>query len=104
MPIIQTKLWTMLLSMRQKSPEVEIPEGVFYQGINGYNIYVQKKDPDTKILRGVMIYDISKGFENAVVMAADSGRLKSSSDKQSLLMTLYSGESFENLKKQVELT
>ena len=34
-------------------------------------------------------------------MAADSGRLKSSSDKQSLLMTLYSGESFENLKKQV---
>lgn len=101
MPNIQTKLWTMLLSMRQKSPEVEIPEGVFYQGINGYNIYVQKKDPETKILRNIMIYDISKGFENAVVMAADSGRLKSSSDKQSLLMTLYSGESFENLKKQV---
>ena len=50
MPNIQTKLWTMLLSMRQKSPEVEIPEGVFYQGINGYNIYVQKKDPETKIL------------------------------------------------------
>ena len=101
MPAIQTKLWTLLLSIKQKSPEVEIPEGVFYQGIDGYNIYVREKDPDTKLLRDIMIYDISKGFENAVVMAADSGRLKSASDKKSLLMSLYSGESFENLKNQV---
>ena len=101
MPVIQTKLWTMLLSMRQKSPEVEIPEGVFYQGIDGYNIYVREKDPDTQLLRDIVIYDISKGFENAVVMAADSARLMSASDKRSLLMKLYSGESFENLKNQV---
>lgn len=101
MPVIQTKLWTLMLSMRQKSPEVEIPEGVFYQGIGGYNIYVQKKDSDTKLLRGIVIYDISKGFDNSVVMAADSGRLRSTSDKKGLLLSLYSGESFENLKKQV---
>lgn len=29
--------------MKQKSPEVDIPEGVFYSDIEGYNIYVKKK-------------------------------------------------------------
>jgi len=100
MPKIQTKLWTLLFSMRQKSPEVEIPEGSFYQGINGYHIYVREKDKKTKVLKNIMIYDFTKGFDNSVVLAADSGKLQTASDKQSLLLSLYSGESFENLKNQ----
>ncbi len=100
MPKIQTKLWTLLFSMRQKSPEVEIPEGSFYQGIEGYHIYVKEKDKKTKLLKNIMIYDFSNGFSNSVVMAADSARLKVASDKQSLILELHSGESFENLKKQ----
>lgn len=99
-PAIQTKLYTLLYSMKSKSPEVEIPEGSFYTGIEGYNFYVKKKDNDTKWLYDIKIYDLSKGFENAVVMAADSGKLKSSEDKLSMVLMLYSGESFENLKEQ----
>ncbi len=98
-PVVQSKLWTMLLSMKSKSPEVEIPEGSFYSGIDGYNFYVRKKDNKTKLLQDIKIYDFSKGFENAVVMAADSGRLKSSEDKLSMVLMLYSGESFENLRE-----
>ncbi len=98
MPKIQTKLWTLLFSMKQKSPEVEIPEGSFYQGINGYHIFVKEKDKETKALKNIMIYDFTKGFDNSVVLAADSGRLRSASDKKSLLFSLYNGESFENLK------
>ena len=30
LPKAQVKMWTLLFSMRQKSPELEIPEGVFY--------------------------------------------------------------------------
>lgn len=100
MPKIQTKLWTLLYSMRQKSPEVEIPEGSFYQGIDGYHIYVREKDKETKLLKDIMIYDFTNGFDNSVVLAADSGRLRVASDKNSLLLSLYSGESFENLKNQ----
>ncbi|MBR3519203.1 MAG: LptF/LptG family permease [Paludibacteraceae bacterium] len=99
-PAIQTKLWTLLYSMKSKSPEVEIPEGSFYSGIEGYNFYVRRKDNNTKLLYDIKIYDFSKGFDNAVVMAADSGRLKSSDDKLSMVLMLYSGESFENLKEQ----
>lgn len=37
------KITQLLLSMKQKSPELEIPEGVFYDGIPNCNIYVQKR-------------------------------------------------------------
>ena len=100
MPVIQTKLWTLLLSMRQKSPEVDIPVGEFYPGINNYNIYVREKDNNRKLLKNMMIYDFTNGFENAVVMSADSGRIKMSADKRNLVLELYSGESFENLRQQ----
>ena len=35
------------LSMKQKSPELEIPEGIFYDVISDCNLYVQKKDMKT---------------------------------------------------------
>ena len=35
MPVVQVKLYTLLYSMRQKSPELEIPEGSFYKDIPG---------------------------------------------------------------------
>jgi lipopolysaccharide export system permease protein len=104
MPVIQTKLWTLLLSMRQKSPEVDIPTGEFYQGINNYNIYVREKDPNRKLLKNMMIYDFTNGFENAVVMSADSGRLKMSADKKNFILELHSGESFANLHQQYSST
>ena len=55
-PMAQEKLFQLLVSMKQKSPELEIPEGIFYDGIPGTNIYVQKKDLNTGMLYGIMIY------------------------------------------------
>lgn len=100
LPVAQTKLWTLIFSLRQKSPEFEIPEGEFYKGINGYNLYVRHKDRERKILKDVMIYDFSNGFDNAMVMVADSGRVQFTADNKYLKLSLYSGESFENLRQQ----
>ncbi len=100
LPIAQTKMWTLLYSVRQKSPELEIPEGVFYDQIPGVNLFVDKKNRDTGTLYDLMIYDMSGGFENARVILADSGRLVSAADRNHLYFTLYSGEQFENLTNQ----
>lgn len=100
MPIAQVKLYTLLWSMRQKSPELDIPEGTFYSQITGFNVYVKHKDKETGLLRDLMIYDFSNGFNNASVIVADSGRLKTSADKMFLVLSLYNGESFANLKNQ----
>ena len=35
LPMAQTKLWTLMFSLRQKSPELDIPVGEFYAGIDG---------------------------------------------------------------------
>ena len=89
----------LLLSMKQKSPELEIPEGIFYDGIPGSNLYVQKKDMETGVLYGIMIYRMNGGYEDAAVILADSGRIQSTAEKKHLLLTLYSGEWFENMRQ-----
>ncbi|MCM1138327.1 MAG: LptF/LptG family permease [Duncaniella sp.] len=98
LPLAQTKMWTLLYSMRQKSPELEIPEGVFYDQIPGYNLFVQEKNRDTGVLYDMMIYDVSKGFENSSIILADSGKMTITPDKTHLFLRLWQGESFENLK------
>lgn len=90
----------LLLSMKQKSPELEIPEGVFYDGIPGTNLYVQRKDMNTGKLYGVMIYRMTGGYEDAAIILADSGMLQSTAEKKHLLLTLHSGEWFENMRSQ----
>ncbi len=98
LPIAQTKMWTLLYSMRQKSPEVEIPEGVFYDQIPGYNLFVESKNRETGVLYDMMIYDVSRGFENSSIILADSGKMSITPDKTHLFLELWTGESFENLK------
>ena len=100
LPKAQVKMYSLLFSVRQKSPELDIPEGVFYDQISGYNLLVEKKNRETGMLYDLMIYDFSDGFDNAKVMLADSGKLSFTDDKQYLFFTLYSGESFENLRNQ----
>lgn len=99
LPIAQTKMWTLLYSIRHTSPEIEIPEGAFFDQISGYNLYVEKKNRETGALYSMMIYDVSKGFENARIILADSGRMSMSEDKTHLFLRLWNGEQFENLRE-----
>ena len=89
----------LLISMKQKNPEVEIPEGIFYDGIPGSNLYVQKKDVERGMLYGIMIYRMNGGYEDAAVILADSGRIQATEEKKHMLLTLYSGEWFENMRQ-----
>lgn len=100
LPIAQTKMWTLLYSIRQTSPELDIPEGVFYDQIPGYNLYVKSKNRDTGMMHEMMIYDVSKGFDNASIILADSGKMSFTEDKTHLFLQLWNGESFENLREQ----
>ena len=94
------KMAQLLVSMRQKSPELEIPEGIFYDGIPNCNLYVEKKDLDTGMLYGIMIYRMTGSYEDQAIILADSGMLQSTAEKKHLLLTLWSGEWFENMRSQ----
>ncbi|HBT86682.1 MAG TPA: YjgP/YjgQ family permease [Porphyromonadaceae bacterium] len=96
LPIIQTKFYSLLISIRQASPELDIPEQVFYKEIDGYNLYVERKDQKTGVLHDVMIYDIASGFNNMRVIVCDSAEMGMSEDKTMLIFTMYSGQQFQN--------
>ena len=99
-PNANKQLGLMLMSMKQKSPELEIPEGIFYDGIPNSNLYVQKKDLNTGKLYGIMIYRMTGSYDDQAIILADSGMLQSTAEKKHLLLTLWSGEWFENMQAQ----
>ncbi len=99
-PSARMHLSQLLVSMRQKSPEVEIPEGIFYDGIPQTNLYVQHKEPKTGKLYGLMVYRMTDSYEDAAIILADSGMLQSTAEKKHLLLNLWSGEWFENMRSQ----
>ena len=99
-PAANKSFYQLLLSVKQKSPELEIPEGIFYDGIPNANIYVQKKDLKTGMLYGIMIYRRTNSYEDQAIILADSGMMQSTEEKKHLLLTLNSGEWFENMQSQ----
>lgn len=100
LPKTQMRFWALVFSLRQKAPELDIPTGEFYSGISGFNVYVRQKETRTGLLKNLMIYDYSNGFQNATVTVADSGRVYFTDDQKYLELCLYNGESFENLSQQ----
>ena len=99
-PRANQDFYRLLLGMKQKSPEVQIPEGIFYDGIPGSNIYVQKKNLDTGMLYGIMIYRMTGSYEDQAIILADSGMMQSTAEKKHLLLTLYNGVWNENMRSQ----
>ena len=96
------RVYQILFSARYARPELEIPKGIFFNGIDGYSIYVGDKDAATSTLYNVMIYDLSEQRTPRIILA-DTGRLLMDESKLYLIMSLRSGESFEQLSSQTTL-
>lgn len=99
-PVAQKHLYQLIISMKQKSPELEIPEGVFYSGIPQTNLYVEKKNLKTGHLYNIMVYRMTDSYEDQAIILADSGMLQSTAEKKHLVLNLWNGEWFENMRDQ----
>ena len=93
-PRAAQNLYSIIFSIDEKSPELEIPEGVFYSQIKGYNMYVRHKNFDTGFMYDVTIYDFSEGYDKMNVIVSDSANMETTADKQHIYLHLYSGEQF----------
>ena len=94
-PYSNLKFRSLLYDIKKKNPELSIPEGIFYNGMPGYSIWIEKKDPESKALINVMIYDHKSNRGNISLTLADSGYIKQTPDQQNLLLTLYNGRMFQ---------
>ncbi|MDR3367081.1 MAG: LptF/LptG family permease [Prevotellaceae bacterium] len=99
LPYLNLKGTTLLYDIRQQRPELQIREGLFYDGIADYTIRVANKDEETGLLCDIMIYDHSNGSGNRSLTIADSGYMRITSNQKYLILTLYNGCSYDELKE-----
>lgn len=88
---------SLLWDIRNKKPAFDIQEGIFYNGIENYQIKIGKKDKDNEIIRDVLIYENIPGYSELNIVRAESGKMKLSDDKRLLYFTLYKGVRYEEL-------
>ncbi len=88
---------SLLWDIRNKKPAFDLKEGIFYSGIEGYQIKVGKKDKDNETIRDVMIYENKPGYAELTITRAASGKMTLSDDKRLLYFTLNDGVRYEEL-------
>lgn len=86
---------SLLYDVQKKKPTLNIAEGVFYSGIDGYSIRIKEKNNETGALKDIIIYDHSEGKGNRQVILADSGSMNQTPDGRFLTLTLYSGIQYQ---------
>ncbi|MEI6681463.1 MAG: LptF/LptG family permease [Bacteroidota bacterium] len=95
LPIANLKFLSLLYDVREKKLAFNLKEGVFYNGIEGFVIRVEKKEKDGNTIRTVMVYDHTKHLGNVSLTTAEWGRMELSPDKRFLVFRLFNGTNYE---------
>ena len=97
-PYANKKLFSILYDIKKQKQTLEFQDGLFFNGMDGLSIRVSKQDPDTQLLRDVLIYDNRKSNGNMTTTVADSGYIRLSDNKKYLNVMLYQGETYEQTR------
>ena len=88
-PYANKKMFSIIYDIKQQNEALEFQDGLFFNGIDDMSIRVEKQDPKTKLLKGVLIYDNRAKNGDMTTTIADSGYIRLSDDKRYLLVTLF---------------
>ena len=97
-PYANRKMFSIIYDIRQQKQTIEFQDGLFFNGIENMSIRVEKQDPKTNLLRGVLIYDNRNTSGNMTTTIADSGYIRLSDDKKFLMVSLFNGETYEQTR------
>lgn len=95
-PVATLKFKSLLYDITQAKPSIELRDGIFYNGLEGYSIRVGRNEQATGDLHDMLIYDhTKKQTGNKTVIRAKKGRMTQTDDKRFLILTLYDGYSYD---------
>lgn len=97
-PYANRKMYSIIYDIRQQKQTLEFQDGLFFNGIDNMSIRVGHQDPETHLLRDVLIYDNRQANGNMNTIVADSGYIRLSDDKRYLLVTLFHGQTYEQAR------
>lgn len=97
MPVANLKMQSTLYDVTHKKMTLEVPEGVFYRGIDKYVIKIAKKSKDGNWMYDVMVYDHTDNKGNVKVTVADSGYMAMTHSQREMILTLYDGYNYTEM-------
>ena len=97
-PYSNKKMFSIIHDIQRQNQALEFQNGLFFNGIDNMSIRVEKQNPETKLLTGVLIYDNRSAGGNMTTTIADSGYIRLSEDKRYLLVTLFNGSTYEHTR------
>lgn len=96
LPVANLKFYSLLYSVRQQRPELELKERVYYDGVDGFRIKVGHKDRQTGMLYDLIIHDHrDRVNRNINVTMADSGLMDVDNKAGMIRLTLFSGITYD---------
>ena len=97
-PLANLKFKSLLWDVTHTKPSLELKEGVFYNGIDGYSIRVTEKERNTNKLHDLLIYQHdAKTPGNRQVIRAKEGEMLQSADGRFMSIHLLDGVSYDEL-------
>ena len=91
LPEANHRVGSLIDSIRNKKPEAFISSGELIKDFNNFQIWIDKKDEKTGVLRGIQIFEFDRNKQPKLILA-DSGRLAYADNNATLFLTLYHGE------------
>lgn len=98
-PYALLKSYSVIVGLRQKHPALRLQESIFNYDVDGYVIRIGKKNPKTNMMYNFMIYDHKNYQGNKAVVTADSGQITVTDDLKYMIIRLYNGSQYEELKE-----
>lgn len=98
-PFANLKMRSLMYDIQRQKPEFQIREGSFYSEIDGYSIKIGKKNNETGMIYDLKIYNHTAEQGNTKITIADSGTMKMAADESNLVVKLYSGYNYEEVRQ-----
>ncbi|MBR4755352.1 MAG: methionyl-tRNA formyltransferase, partial [Bacteroidales bacterium] len=92
------EIYTLRNDIKNTKDEIKIPDGVFYDGVEGYVLRVESTD-DAGMMNGIMLYD-HHGKGNTRLTLADSAEIRMSKDKTYLTIKMYNGTNYQETNEK----
>ena len=97
-PVAYNQIYTLRDDIKRTKNEIKIPDGVFYDGVDGYVLRVESTG-SKGMMKGVMLYDHT-GKGNTRLTIADSAEIRMSKDKSYLTIKMYDGTNYQETNEK----
>lgn len=98
LPVVNLKMGTMLLDIRNQKADFLIKPGVFNSSIPGYSIRAKSKSEDGTILHDLLIYNHTTSSKATNILIAKEGYMHNSVDNQYMILQLRDGVQYEDAR------